>query len=237
MASKARTAPSKLACLLVASLAGACGTTTTQSDFAAPVVPCAPRAPEAVLVDGIVVHAGTRQSLTTVQRAYLARMERLIVVYADAPDPPATYTHDAAAYLAWEPTLRAYFAPVEDETRRLVAEHPRPADESPEARRFHALLELVEARLRAQLHAMNVGGRAGGSFRCPHDPPSHYAFAVAQLASTADRCLVALTGAPDVFFSTALRCGRLIAEAREIQARAIPPGPDECMEQMPSPGE
>ncbi len=204
---------------------------------ASEIVVAAETSQDLVRVDGIVVHVGTRESLSEVQRAYLARVERLIEVYEAAPHPPATYTHDAAAYLAWEPTLGAYFAPFEEETRRLVTEHPRPEQESPEVRRFHVLLELIEARLNAQMLAANVGGRAGGSIHCPHDPPSHYRFAAAVVESIAERCLAALENAPDVFFVTALRCGRLATEAHGQLSRATPAAPDECLEHMPSSGE
>ena len=230
---------------LVASTGPACGGSAAHVEPRAPrecagsgeIVVAAETSQELVRVDGIVVHVGTRESLSEVQRAYLARVERLIEVYDAAPRPPATYTHDAAAYLAWEPALSAYFAPFEEETGRLVTAHPRPEGESPEVRRFHVLLALVEARLRAQMLAANVGGRAGGSIHCPHDPPSHYRFAVTLVESIAERCLAALEDAPDVFFVTALRCGMLATEAHTQLSRAAPAAPDECLEHAPSSGE
>lgn len=192
---------------------------------------------DVVRVDGVVVHLGTRESLTATQRAYLARLERVIVAFTTAPTPPVPYAADPAAFYAWTANVQSHFAQLEIDTRRLVEEHVRLPNESPEERRFHLLLSVIEARHTARWYAAAVGGPPGGSAGCPSDPPSQYHAVLDRLARDAEACVALLVDASEPMAESARACASYAAEAREALSHATPPHPDDCMEDMPSPGD
>jgi hypothetical protein len=237
-------APRALGIVLVACVGSACGGTAVLAPRAAsdpsndtPVVQ-APDAPsDVVRVDGVVVHVGTYETLTETQRAYLARLERVIVAFASAPTPPVPYARDPAAFYAWTNTLDAHFAQLEQDTRALVQQHQRLPDESAEERRFHLLLTVIEERHVVRWYAAAVGGPPGGTAGCPSDPPSQYNAALDHLAHDAEACVQLLAGAAEPLAEASRACASYAAEAREALSHATPPHPDDCMEDMPSPGD
>lgn len=194
-------------------------------------------APEGVRIAGLMVHDGPRASLSAVQRAYLVRLEHVLDAYANAPLPPASYAADPGAWTQWSyDTLRPAFAGLDDETRRLVREHPRAPDESDAERRFHVLLVLIEAERAALFYEVMSGGPPGHP-GCPHDPPSQLAALLTQLVHHADVCLESTSVAGPAWADTAAECARRGQWARARLAEATPPAPDECLEDMPSPGD
>ena len=116
-----------------------------------------------------------------------------------------------------------------------MGEHPRASDETGRVRLFHVLLELVELHRAARFYEETSGGPPGHP-GCPHDPPSHLAHFLTQLAARADSCVGAIEEGSSLA-PTREECARRGRWARELLSHATPPAPDECMEDMPSPGD
>jgi hypothetical protein len=120
---------------------------------------------------------------------------------------------------------------------RLVREHQRLPSETPEERRFHLLLSVIEERQVVRWYAAVVGGPPGGTAGCPSDPPSTYNAMLVRLVHDADACAELLADATGPMAESARACREHAVQAREALSHATPPDPDDCIEDMPSPGD